>query len=379
MSRRSGQTGWLEVKEKQGRKAYIARFRTDESGQDGRTKRSVFIGFVDEMTRSQAEFKKLQLVSKAGVNEPDYLFKLTDLFSSRVTQFEQTYLPRRKGSTVCTIRYFIRKYLLPKWGQTPVASITAEAVNEWIGELTNLAPSSVRHAVKVLQLIIGSRFEKKSIHFPSCIEEESETACYSQEQVERILGAAEGKYEILFATAAGTGMRAGELYGLQVDDIDFSRNVIHVRRSAWEGELQSPKTRNARRAISITKSLANMLKGHLDGRTTGLVFPCRAYNGIQRPLRNSNVLKWGLHPILRKLKIPMAGMHAFRHYRVTALIESNVPLETVKAWIGHGSEAMIRRYSHLRPDCFEKHLAAVPDVSAGIAPKSPLEKRGLAA
>jgi integrase len=122
-----------------------------------------------------------------------------------------------------------------------------------------------------------------------------------------------------------------------------------------------------------------MLKGHLDGRITGLVFPCRAYKGKRRPLRNSNVLKRGLHPLLRKLKIPIAGMHAFRHYRVTTLIESTVPLETIKAWIGHGSEAMIRRYSHLRPDCFEKHLAAVPDVLAGIAPKSPLEKRKLAA
>jgi hypothetical protein len=40
---------------------------------------------------------------------------------------------------------------------------------------------------------------------------------------------------------------------------------------------------------------------------------------------------------------------------------------------------MIRRYAHLRPDCFEKHLAVVPDVLAGIARKSPLEKRGLAA
>ncbi len=66
-------------------------------------------------------------------------------------------------------------------------------------------------------------------------------------------------------------------------------------------------------------------------------------------------------------------MHAFRHYRVTALMESNVPLETIKMWIGHGSETMIRRYSHLRPDCFERYLAAVLDVLAGIAPKSPLE------
>jgi hypothetical protein len=56
-------------------------------------------------------------------------------------------------------------------------------------------------------------------------------------------------------------------------------------------------------------------------------------------------------------------------------MESNVPLETIKAWIGQGSGAIIRRYSHLWPDCFEKHLAAVRDALAGIAPKSPLEKR----
>jgi hypothetical protein len=74
------------------------------------------------------------------------------------------------------------------------------------------------------------------------------------------------------------------------------------------------------------------------------------------------------------VKIPIAGMHAFRHYRVTALMESNAPLETMKAWIGHGSEMVIRRYSHLRPDCIEKRLAVVPDVFAGIARKAPWKR-----
>jgi hypothetical protein len=35
----------------------------------------MFIGFVDEMTRNQAELKKLQLVAKAGVNEPKRVFE----------------------------------------------------------------------------------------------------------------------------------------------------------------------------------------------------------------------------------------------------------------------------------------------------------------
>jgi hypothetical protein len=107
---------------------------------------------------------------------------------------------------------------------------------EWNSPISH--PPSVRHLVKVLQLFISIRFEKKSIHFPSRIEEELETACYSQEQVEMILAAAEGQYTILFATAAGTGLRAGELYGLQVEDNDVSRNEIQVRRSAWEGECR---------------------------------------------------------------------------------------------------------------------------------------------
>lgn len=60
-------------------------------------------------------------------------------------------------------------------------------------------------------------------------------------------------------------------------------------------------------------------------------------------------------------------------------MECNVPLETIKTWISHGSEAIVRRHSHPQPGYFEKDLAAVPDVVAGIVPKSSLENRGLAA
>jgi hypothetical protein len=38
----------------------------------------------------------------------------------------------------------------------------------------------------------------------------------------------------------------------------------------------------------------------------------------------------------------------------------------LKKWIGHGSEEMIRRYTHLRPDFMRDELARVPD----FAPKN---------
>jgi hypothetical protein len=36
-------------------------------------------------------------------------------------------------------------------------------------------------------------------------------------------------------------------------------------------------------------------------------------------------------------------------------------IEVIKKWIGHGSEEMIRRYTHFRPDFMQDELARVPD------------------
>jgi integrase len=107
-----------------------------------------------------------------------------------------------------------------------------------------------------------------------------------------IVSHAQGMWKVLFATAVETGTRAGE-----VADIDFVRNIIHVRRSVWEGQRQSTKSRNANRAIDVQPSLVTMLKNHLNGGKEGLVFPSK--NG--KPLRNNNVLRRHLHPTLQAL------------------------------------------------------------------------------
>lgn len=101
-----------------------------------------------------------------------------------------------------------------------------------------------------------------------------------------------------------------------------------------------------------------MLKDYVNGRTEGLVFPSK--NG--KPLRNNNVLRRRLHPLLAKLGIREGGMHGFRHGRVSFLVENNTPIEVIKAWIGHGSERMVKLYTHLRPLYRSRVLASIPCV-----------------
>jgi integrase len=368
MSRRIGQDGTVEVRNG----AYRGRWFEDVADQPQRVKRSVVLGFVKEMRKSEARRKLRSIIEATGANSPSYVIPSSDLFAKRVAWWEENYLCRQKPSTQRTMRYHVRKYLLPKWNRHPVDCITAERVNEWIGELSHLSPMSQKHIVATLCLILGRQFGRKKIAYMSVRDEQEEPVCYTPEEMGSIISQAQGMWKVLFATAAETGARAGELYGLEVADIDFVRNIIHVRRSVWEGQRQSTKSRNANRAIDVQPSLVAMLKHYLNGRKEGLVFPSK--NG--KPLRNNNVLRRHLHPTLQALSIREGGMHGFRHGRVSFLVENNTPVEVIKAWVGHGSEGMVRQYTHLRPQYRSSVLASIPSLVgnkvAVIDPLTPL-------
>ena len=220
-------------------------------------------------------------------------------------------------------------------------------------------------------------FPAKSVAYPSNIKAEADVPCFSSEQVLNIVSEAKGWHKTYFATAALSGLRAGEEAGLRIEtgDVDFVRKLIHVRRSVFDGEEQSPKSRNAYRWVPIDNELTAMLKAHVGDRKFGYVFQSR--NGS--PVRLNNILRRVLHPILRKLNIPMAGMHAFRHYRCSFLVENNVPVGVIKQWLGHGSEKMIQRYTHHRPEFHSAILAQLPSLlpahsegqTALLVPNSP--------
>ncbi len=354
MSRRVGQNGTVEVRNG----AYRGRWFEDVADQPQRVKRSVVLGFVKEMRKSEARRKLRSIIEATGTNSPSYVIPSSDLFAKRVAWWNVNYLCRQKPSTQRTMKYHVRKYLEPKWTKYPVDCITAERVNEWIGDLSHLSPLSQKHIVSTLCLILGRQFGRKKITYMSVKEEQEEAVCYTPEEMSSIISQAQGMWRVLFATAAETGARAGELHGLEVADIDFVRNIIHVRRSVWEGQKQSTKSRNANRAIDVQPGLVTMLKDYLNGRQEGLVFPSK--NG--KPLRNNNVLRRHLHPTLQALSIREGGMHGFRHGRVSFLVENNTPVDVIKAWIGHGSERMVRLYTHLRPQYRSRVLASIPSL-----------------
>jgi integrase len=108
--------------------------------------------------------------------------------------------------------------------------------------------------------------------------------------------------------------------------------------------------------VPVKPELIAMIKLHIGDRTRGLIMTNKKGN----PFRNTVVLRRHLHPLLHKLGIAQAGMHAFRHGRVSVLVEAGTPRDVIKRRIGHGSDRMIDLYLHLRKEWQEAELAKLP-------------------
>ena len=170
---------------------------------------------------------------------------------------------------------------------------------------------------------------------------------FSAEQVGKIIRAArEEPYRTMFIVAALTGLRAGEVCGLSVDDLDFARNLLHVRRSAWYGRLQTPKSRAAVRTVPMPDALCEVLQLYLrqwKPNPAGLLFATRA----GKPHSANKVVQRKLWPILDALEIPRCGFHAFRHAASTLLIDLGASPTSVRAQLGHSDvRTTLQAYSH---------------------------------
>jgi integrase len=169
---------------------------------------------------------------------------------------------------------------------------------------------------------------------------------------------------MIFALAWATGLRAGELLGLRVADLDFERKVIQPRTQAGDRtrDLRELKTKNSGSAIPITDetilAIRDYLKSVWKDNPGGLLFP----NRRDRPCKRADVVKFGLWPILKRLGLPthQFGLHAFRHGLGTALADVRVSPKVVQSILRHTDiKTTLRFYVHVDAEVQRDALAEV--------------------
>jgi integrase/recombinase XerC len=145
--------------------------------------------------------------------------------------------------------------------------------------------------------------------------------------------------ELLYAT----GIRVGELVGLDVDDVDRDRNVVRVLGKGRK-ERSVPFGRPAGRALDFWVRQARPLLV-ADGAGGALFVGTRGRRIDQRAVRTL------VHRRIAEVPgAPDIGPHGLRHSAATHLLEGGADLRSVQELLGHASLATTQRYTHVTTD-----------------------------
>ena len=187
-------------------------------------------------------------------------------------------------------------------------------------------------------------------------------------QVGDLLKAAKGnRLEALYVVAVATGMRMGELFGLQWADVDLTAAAIFVRHALQElnGKLTlgEPKTAKGKRRIELPKLAVDALHEHRKRQlaaghlASGYVFT----NTKGNPLRRSHFHRQDFKPLLTTAKLPDIRFHDLRHTAATLLLLEGTHPKIVQERLGHSQISVtLDTYSHVLPT-MQKSAAAQLD------------------
>jgi integrase len=257
----------------------------------------------------------------------------------------------------------LRLHVYPHLGNYQLAALRPSVVQTWTrGLQQQLAPSYVRVVFANLSAILQAAVDDGAIARNPCragsvkppAPDRRKVLPWSTERVAAVAAALPERYRALMAVAAGLGLRQGECFGLAVDDVDFLRGVVHVRRQvrivASRLVFAPPKTGKTR-DVPLPQSVALRLAAHLEawpavavtlpwrevaGRpeTARLLFTTRERSALARTFFNRHVWKRALVAA----GVPATrdnGMHAARHYYASTLLEDGVNVRAVAEYLGH--------------------------------------------
>ena len=177
-------------------------------------------------------------------------------------------LVQHKLSTQVTIRSHLRKHLNPFFGQMQMRDLGPEEVQRFVSSV-QVSPKTKKNLVATLQMLWKSARTFGYVAHDAVSDvvlpkrHRIAQRSYTLEEIQRTLEAAHEPERTLYWLAAETGMRGGELCGLQISDFDFERGLVRVNRSVWRGKLQSTKSEHPERCFALSPQLVYHLKEYL--------------------------------------------------------------------------------------------------------------------
>src|SRR5271169_1312287 len=228
------------------------RYREDLITGEGtkRIRREVILGCKREMTKPLAE-RRMEVVL-AGINGLDYRPGRIATFAEFLERWKTEVLTKQQPSSARSVKSHLNCYIIPQLGklrleqfgvenqQTFLTRVFEKGVSRKtllnvLGTLSSILSTARDWGYNCEQIDVSKlRLPPRSARF--------EGRHFTLDQLKKILVIAEEPWHTLFCILTMEGLRAGEALGLQWSDLDLDNQLLHVRRSAWQGKIQTVKS-----------------------------------------------------------------------------------------------------------------------------------------
>ena len=361
MRRTSYQQGSLKLADR--KKGKVWEFRWREVQLDGSTSRkNIVIGTLEEFpTASAAQSAVDALRLTINRQTPQQLLKsvsfetlvkhyreheLPDIFHHRKPAPAEADEQHKAYSTQYGYEIYLKGWILPRWKSYRLSEVKAVDVEAWLktlplargskAKIRNLMSALFSHAMRwewtEKNPIKSVRQSAKRSRVPDVLSPVEITGLLS-ELPEPLRTAAE--------LDAFTGLRRGELIGLQWQDVDFDDLVVHVRRSVVMMVQGAPKTEASAKDVPLDAALAeSLLKLRLAGpynRPTDWVFASATMKGEQPLWPETLWRRYGKPAVKRAGITKRVCFHTFRHTYTTLLTQNNEDVKVVQELLRHAN------------------------------------------
>ena len=313
----------------------------------------------------------------------DTLPRAVPLFKDYAKQWLETYVATCcRGTTPAGYETSLRIHLLPALGEKRLDEIRRSDVKTLVFALAKkeLSPSTILNVRACLSGILSSAIEDEIITSNPAARlgkyikrnQKPEVDVLTKEETAKLLEAVRTHrphYYPLFLCALRTGMRIGELLGLEWGDIDFNSLFIKVQRAQVRGVIGPPKNGRSRR-VDMSRQLAEVLSGHRTQlrrealREGRLEIPERVFLTERGASIDLDHFRRRLfHPCLEKAGLRRIRIHDLRHTYASLLIAQKESLAYIRDQLGHGSiKITVDTYGHLVPGSNRAAVDQLDDV-----------------
>lgn len=292
--------------------------------------------------------------------------------------------PSLKPKTRASYVSLLKTQVFPRFGNTEIAQIRPITVSEWIASMKKreLSASRIRQAYVVLTQIMKSAVHNELIKASPCVGiklprlPHTQPRILAEEEVSRLIAAADAPLDLIIQTLAYAGPRIGEVFALRRGRIALETGHLVVAETlieiAGRHSFGTPKSHEMR-VLKLPAFLVDAFRKHLDTMTDKDPSALLFVGKTGKPLHYNAWRTWQWDPAVKAAGLEDVTPHDLRATHATVVAKRH-GIMAAAARLGHSNASVTSRHYARTVEGTDDEIAAAFDVDRADTKGVPSEE-----